>query len=140
MLSAGPGINKFVSFSILTLTHVKNKVNDIVESYGQELILYSSFIFFFSTFVVLTKDRTASHIIDSLLESNDKATCLEIIKILTENANLASLACHPVANHVIQKLLLTSAIDDHVSRCARTGREQNRRAHLDAEQTRCRTN
>ena len=70
---------------------------------------------FYSTFTILMKDRIASHIIDSLLESDHRPTNLKLMNILTLSDHLVELACHDVANFVVQKLIVKSVSFDQVN-------------------------
>ena len=70
----------------------------------------------FRTLFLLTKDRVASHVIDNLLETNHKPTCVKLLEILASSEHLIELACHSVANFVVQKLIVISVSNNKVVR------------------------
>nr|XP_002125348.1 nucleolar protein 9 isoform X2 [Ciona intestinalis] len=64
------------------------------------------------TLLILSKDRTGSHLVESLVEFGDVETCRKIYEIIsTDEEKLVELACHPVANFVVQKLIENDKIE-----------------------------
>ena len=72
------------------------------------------FTLFCSTLIILVKDRIASHVIEGFLESDHKPTLSKLLDILATKEHLVELACHPVANFVVQKLIVKSVSNNQV--------------------------
>ncbi|CAK8673276.1 unnamed protein product [Clavelina lepadiformis] len=67
----------------------------------------------FSTLTILAKDRTGSHVLESLLDSGHSETCKKIYEIFcSDHSQLIEYACHPVVNYVVQKLIVCPALEE----------------------------
>lgn len=69
-----------------------------------------------STLLILTKDNVGSLVIDSMLDSNHQSVYDLLFKLLLNEEKVIELACHPVANFVVQRLIAASTSADQVAR------------------------
>nr|CAB3264397.1 nucleolar protein 9 [Phallusia mammillata] len=66
-----------------------------------------------STVLILCKDRTGSRAIEAIFEYGDLQSCLTLYSIFAQDQDtFLELACHPVANFVIQKLISSNSLQD----------------------------
>ena len=62
--------------------------------------------------MILTKDKVGSIVIDSMVDSNHPDVYERLYKLLSNEEQFIDLACHPIANFVVQRLIVASASAD----------------------------